>query len=441
MPGLRKSADVGKYIAFGSGVGIEIAGRSLEVTVVRVRPAGIDVLGTTTIAGFASRPAAEWGREYARFLRTVGGSHLSATVMLPRRETIVRQIALPGVAARDLDAAIALQIDTLHPYGEEEVVWGWSRVVTGGVLLGILRRSTLERYVALFAEAGIAVTSFTFSAAAIYAAHRLPVARVESPADGFVAAGAGEEGTVEVYGESPTRGVFSAEFDLPPDRAVALAISELRLAPDVAPVPLDRVLPAPRHHLPAHDLSGRAFPYATALAGACPWLTAAANLLPVEHRRSNSRAMYIPTVVLGMLLLVAGGAVAAHSAIEDRHYLRELEAEIARLEPEAKKAVALDRQIARVQNRTWLVDEFRGRTKADLGALNELTKLLAPPTWANMIDLTPDAATITGEAEQAAPLLKTLDASSYFQNSTFVGSITKAAGNEQFQIRTARKAQ
>ena len=69
----------------------------------------------------------------------------------------MRQIALPGVAGRDLASAIALQIDTLHPYGEDDVVYGWSRLENGSVLLGVLRRATLDRYAAIFAEAGIAV--------------------------------------------------------------------------------------------------------------------------------------------------------------------------------------------------------------------------------------------------------------------------------------------
>ncbi len=139
-----------------------------------------------------------------------------------------------------------------------------------------------------------------------------------------------------------------------------------------------------------------------------------------------------------MLLLC--GALLAHSAIEDHRYLAALETEIAKLEPLAKQAATLDTQTLRAQNRARLLDEFRGRTKADLDSLDELTTLLEPPTWTNMIDLTPGAATISGEAEQAAPLLKVLDASPYFQNSTFVGSIAKSGGSEQFQIRTAREA-
>ena len=87
-----------------------------------------------------------------------------------------------------------------------------------------------------------------------------------------------------------------------------------------------------------------------------------------------------------------------------------------------------------------LLDEFRGRSKYDLDTLNELTKLLAPPIWTQGIDMTRDAATLTGEAEQAAPLLKLLDSSPYFRDSSFSIPIVKAAKSEMFHIRTARRA-
>ena len=150
--------------------------------------------------------------------------------------------------------------------------------------------------------------------------------------------------------------------------------------------------------------------------------------------------MYVPTAVLGLVLLMLGGALAAHSAVENRRYLRELEAEIARLEPQARRAATLDRETARAQGRMRLLEGVRKYTKADLDALNELTSLLKPPAWTSTIDLTRDAVTISGETDQAAPLLKVIDSSRYFQNSAFVGSLAKAGGNEQFQIRAAREA-
>ncbi len=442
MPGSPSRTNWKKFIAVGSGIGIEIGVKHLEVTAVRVRPNGIGVLGTTSIRDFGQRPAAEWGKEYARFLLDTHIAHLAATVLLPRREIIVRQIALPGVEARDLASAIALQIDTLHPYGDEPIVYGWSRAGAGGALIGILRQTALDRYCSLFAEAGVAVASFTFSASAIHAAHRIPAASLPTTADGFVALNTSDGGVLEVYGESPARPVFSAEFDPPADRAVALAISELRLEPSHEAVPLDRALPAPRVNPVSNNLAQRALPYAAALAGACPWLVPSANLLPVGQRRSNSRVMYIPTIVLGALLLLALGALAVHSSWEDHRYLADLETQIATIEPRAKRAVALDRELIRAQNRTRLLDEFRSRTKRDLETLNGLTGLLPPPVWTSIVDLGPDAVGISGEADQAAPLLKVLDASPYFQGSAFQGPIAKApsgGGAEQFQIRSVRR--
>src|SRR3974390_3778774 len=103
--------DIRKLMAFGSGVGIEIGAQSLEVVVTRVRPNKIAVLGRAVIENYAGRPAAEWGAEYARFLNSTGAGHLSAAVLLPRREVIVRQLALPGIAAKDVEGAIRFQLD------------------------------------------------------------------------------------------------------------------------------------------------------------------------------------------------------------------------------------------------------------------------------------------------------------------------------------------
>ncbi len=429
--------DVRKLLEFGSGVGIVIGAADLEAVVARVRPSGVQVLGRLVIPGFAGRPAAEWGGEYSHFLKSAGAGHLSATVLLPRSEVIVRQLALPGVAARDVEGAIRLQIDTLHPYGEDDVVWGWSTLPYGGVLVGIARRSAIERYVELFTAAGIAVSSFTFSAAAVHAAIRLNGHRA---GEGFVAVGRTPSGALEVYGESPARPLFSAEIDAAPERAAALALAELRLPPETQPMTLEEALPRPTVNPVDNDLSRNALPYATALAGACPQLAPAANVLPREYRRWRSRAMLVPTAVLAGLALLALIVAMAGPKIENRRYLKMLEAEIARVQPGALRAAALDRQTERTRARTELLDRYRSRTRADLDALNELTRLVEPPAWTNAVELTRDTARITGEAPQAAPLLKILDSSPLFQNSTMDMDQHAAAGaGEVFQIHTARR--
>jgi len=431
---LSLNIDLRKLRAIGTGVGIEIREQDLEVAVVRVRPSKVQVLARRTMHGFRERPAAEWGAEYAQLLREVGAGHLSATVLLPRREVIVRQISLPGVSAKDLDSAIALQLDTLHPYDEGDALAGWAALEHGAVLVGIARRETVDRYQSLFAEAGIAVWAFTFSASAIHAAIRLMKA---PPAGGFLALGVGESGAVAVYGESDARPVFSTELDLPAEKAAVLALAELRLPPDTPPMPLEELLPAPAVNPVENDLARNALPYTAALASVSR-RSATANLLPPDQRSASSRAMFIPTAVLASILLLLLGATLAYSAWEQRQYLRQIDTEIAQLEPEAKKAASLDRAIDRARNRTRLLDEFRGRTRADLEALNELSRLLPASAWTNMVELMRDSATLVGEAEQAAALLKVLDASPYFQGSEFV-VITRTSTNEQFRIRTTRE--
>jgi hypothetical protein len=54
------------------------------------------------------------------------------------------------------------------------------------------------------------------------------------------------------------------------------------------------------------------------------------------------------------------------------------------------------------------------------------------------MELSRDGATIIGEAEQAAPLLKVLDASPLFHNSEFNG-ISRVQNSETFRLRTQRR--
>jgi type II secretory pathway component PulL len=430
------SKDLRKLLQFGSGVGIEIGAANLEVVAARVRPHGVKVLGRLVIADFANRPAAEWGAEYAHFLKPLGLNHVSATVLLPRRDVIVRHLALPGVSGKDVDGAIRFQLDSLHPYGDEEVSWGWSPLSYGAVLVGIARRSTVQRYLDLFLAAGIKVVSFTFSAAAVHSAVRL---NGNGLRDGFLALGPSANGGVEVYGESQSRPIFSAEFQLAPERAALLGLAELRLAPETAPLKLENVLPKPAVNPVENDLSRNPRPYATALAGACPWLAPSANLLAPGQRQASSRAVFIPTVALAAILLLVAGAVVVSNSYADRRYLASIEAEIANVAPQAKRADDLDHQIQQARQRAQLLDQFRNLTRQDLDALNELTRLIEPPAWVNSTTLARDSVVIAGEAPQAGPLIKILDSSPLFENSAIQSTGRTASGAESFQIRATRK--
>jgi Tfp pilus assembly protein PilN len=435
----RPASDVRRLVAVGTGVGIQIHDGELRIAVVKVRLSKVSLVAETAVPGFRHRPAAEWGAEVGGFLKKFGVAHIAATVLLPRTEIIVRQVFLPGVRDNDVGPAIQLQLDSLHPFADDEVYATWTRIgKTPYVLVGISRRATIDGYSTIFAEAGLKVASFTFSAAVMYSAARL----ITVPADSFVAAHV-NDGVVEIYGESPARAIYSAALPMEVERAIGVARAELRLEPEAPTVRLADVLPKP-DLVPSNDdpnttgFEDQALPYATALVGACPWLAIEGNLLPADRRRSSSRVRLIPTVTLAVVLTILLAALALFSSWADARYLAVLQHEIAKYEPHAKRAAAIDAAISTALQRTHALDEFRRRPKLDMDALAEITKLIPPPGWVATLDMDRNLVQIGGETEQAATLLSTLDKSAHFDRSEFTMPISRNQTAEVFRIRTQR---
>ena len=337
--------------------------------------------------------------------------------MVPRSEVIVRTMPFPAVGDEELEAAIGFQLDTLHPYAEDDAVPAFARLDGTQVLIGVLRRQKFEAYQTSFTEAGIKVGSFTFSAAAIYSAIRLTTA---APV-GFLAAQETVDG-LEVYGESVARPVFSSVFDLPPARALALAAAELRLPTDTIPLEL-----------------GVSMAYAAALGSAVPALSLGANFLPEGQRRSSSKWRYVPTAVLATILIALLAGIALHEPYDTGRYVDAMREEIKRGESFASRVPVLDQTAAKTAARVVQLDDFRRRTRQDLDLLLELTSTLPPPTFLSALDMTRESVSITGEAEQAAPLLRVIDNSPRLANSEFTIPIGRVANAEVFRIRSLRE--
>lgn len=425
--------DSKKLLAVGTGVGVRIHGDNLDVTIARLRGREARVVASARIEDFRNRPAGEWGAEYASLLSSNGAGHLAATVVLPRSEVIIRQLDLPGVRARDLDSAVQLQVDSLHPYPEDGASCAWAPLKgTSTVLVSIARREVVERYALLFAEAGIRVASLTPAAPIIHSAIRL---RENLPSDGVLVLLDSDDG-LEAYGESPARNIFSSVFDLPPEEAASIAAAELRVDPDAASRTLRDLLPIPRSAEPeAEPIS-----YAAALAAACPWLALPVNLLPAEQRATSSRAVYAPTAVLAAVVLVLGCALAVYATVAESRYRGMLQAEIDALTPQAAQVRDLDDSMNELLARRDELYRFRNRTRVDLDAIEELTRILEPPIWARSLRLNRNTMQLTGHAPQAAPLLEVIDSSPMFSGSQFTSAISQDDSGETFVIRSTREA-
>jgi hypothetical protein len=437
MAGVIETPALRGLLRFGTGAGIVAGERDLEVCLARVRPGGARQLGVLRIENYRERPASEWGREYAEFLARHEGSHLAAWLVLPRHEVVVRHVRLPGVTDKDAPAAIAFQLDSLHPFASEEATHDFRRVGrSGSFCVAVAERRTIGFFTALFAEAGVKLAGMTFSGSAVFVSARL----YGPPPAGFVAVRRVEdtgEPAVEVYGESPAYPLFSAVFDTEAERAAALAAAEMRLEPGAPVLAWEEVLPKP-----ADGGEGERAPaaaWAAALAAACPHLGTPVNLLPEAMRAASSRAQYVPAAVLAGSLVLLGAAMIADSAWMDRQYRKTLEAEMARLAPQAQRVEKLDRELAMAVERIQLLESCRRRTRGHLDTVLELNEMIEPPGWLMSLQVAPDQATLWGESPRADELLKKLDSSPRFHSAEFTAPLSRGPAGDVFRIRVKRE--
>jgi len=419
-----------RALLFGTGVAIAPGDADLEIAIIRSRPAGSRLVASGRVQDFRSRAAAAWGAELSAFLAASGERGAPVTLVLPRGAVIESTLSLPGVPAKEVPGAIELQLDALHPYGDEQVAWGWSRASSSEVLVGIVRQSVLETFETLFSEAGIGLAAVTFSSAAVHAAIRV---RTAAPASFLAFIPLAGSPRTEIYGESGNRAVYSARYPFPAEQATALARDELRLDETFPALELSRALP-----VAGSESSASPVAVAAALAASAPFFAQPANLLPKDRRATRSRVGWIAVATAAALLVVAALVVwGVLPAMEQRRYMRDLGRQAQALERPALRAQTLERQIASARARIAAIDDLRRRPQADLDVLNELTRLLPAQAWTNTVEIYPDSVVISGEADQAASLVKVLDSSPLFQNSEF--TLTHTGQTEQFRIRTLRR--
>ena len=454
-------SDIRRY---GSGVGIDIRGDDLRLVAVKSRPGRFSVVGAETIAGALGRPAAEWGVEVAAFLKSVGMAHVAVTVCLPRRDVILRQIQLPPMAEKERQAAIGYQLDGLHPFGEEPVLFAASPLGGDRYLVAIALDEVVSAHADRFGEAGVPVASFTAAPAALHAALRL---RTDEPPKPLLIADL-KDSRIDLYGESSGRPLLAAEMNLrtvSPDRAVGLALADLRVeeGADVAvavagetpldeegsPVPaatltgrpttsLAELLPTPLADDGQLDWAQDLIPGAAAIESACPRLGLAANLLPEERRQTDSRWRWAPTAALAALLGLIGVGFAVRPMVQDREYAQEIQVRIDRLEAVLDEAEQARERTAETRRKVRALGRLETRTARDLHLLTELSNALPNTAWSTALEINDEGVEISGEAASAASLLTELNAQPSLMAARFTSSLRKIDAGERFQIRAGR---
>jgi len=423
----------------GAAVGIEVRGADLRVALVKARWSGVRVVAKTTLQDFRRRPPAEWGQQYQAFVRTHGFQDQAATLALPRGEVIVRLLSLPAAARAELASAVRYQVDSLHPYGEENVYYGFASLPARGAVnaaVVIAPRLVVDRYADLFAEAGLELRGCTVAAAGYHAAMRV----AGRPPGAFLLVDR-QDSTCELYGESPARAFFSAVCAAGPgslEKAVAGAAAEMRLAEEESSPATPRAVLGPVEAGEDFDLDRDATVYAVAVAAAFPRRAWRLNLLPAARRSTRSRWPMAVTAASATAAAVVALGLWLRGPIQDRRYVRALEREAARLEAVEREVRTIERQARRARDRRAQIESFRRRTEIDAALVTEISRRLPVTVWLNQIEVGPETVQLAGQAESAAPLLGLLDSSGALTGASFLGSISRNESREVFRIRARR---
>ena len=462
--------NINRLFRLGTGCGIEIRGDVLRVAAVRSRRVGVDVLGYLEIAHFRERNTSEWGAEYRAFLESLQLAHLSARVALPRDEVIVRELVIPPVSKGELSTAVSYQVESLHPFSPDDIYYTFGplravREETASLplVVFIARRSKVNAYADLFETAGVAIESFTVTAASFFGAVRV---RWDTPPIPFLVADFGADG-LEVYGEGTSRPLLSTWFEagqIPPSRALSLTGTDLRLGADqaakfikiggahensngeVAPPDsfelcrLEDLLPVPIKVPSSFHVADAATVYATGLDAACPQMGLSANLLPTERRKKNSRWMYLPTAVLTAACLLLTLGFSLRGWIQDGSYIRAIKTETSRLSLTVKQVDTLVVQAREGRIKYAALEALDSRTGSDLKIVSELSDLLPETVWLNSLEIDDEGIRLRGIANHAASLLGLVNGAINFTDAEFSGSIgSMKDGLEKFQMTAKRR--
>ena len=423
---------------------------------------------TGVIHDVATLTAEQLGERLRELTASAGVADPTVVLGLPRRDVMVRHLALPAAAEKSLDNALNLQLGLYKPSDEEDFCWD-AAVVRGGEQLGVslafVPRTRIEELAAKLHDAGFPVSrlttaqfstlEWTLRAAeeretfrmllvqsrgaemelALVDKGRCVASRSFTRAAGdpesvageirkLLAAhrAAGSETMVVVYAGtdvSEWRDTL-AQFGEPKELAQFCDVWSLT----------ETIGDSPEEYWGA---------IALALDGLNWTGDYHLNLLPKELRAAQRRWRNAPTYALLVLNVLLLTALAARGPLQRQITLRRYNHEISSIE---RSASLVERQIKKqdqIDARLAALSVFQEQGRRPLDALSNVAQKLPPDAWVSVYSCRDNKVDISGTAKQASAVLPALKAVAQFDDVQFAGGLTREADGERFHIQMKLK--
>lgn len=457
-----------------AGIGLELQGADLVIVLKKRSLGRVRTVDSAVIADAMHLPAEQCRQQYEAFLQRNRLRTPWTALVVPRESYVFRDIPMPAAVMADLRAAVELQLDGLHPFESGSVVWDCAPVSSGiaGDAAGprgagaasaqgqgavaIMLDTEVERLQQWFADRGIALSQFAVSPLLLGS---MASAAVRENAGSAIAAYAGARAW-DCVGVGAAHPFFYAQLTASVRGAGQESEWAAALLRDVEHVQANLTQDSSaRTQLLMGGAGAEAQKVIASLAGRelasfavtaleRTGLAAAAaelglseetrrgiNLLPAENRQYIPQPVLLPTYALAALIVLLSAALGALPMVQDWRYSRQLESQIAQLQPRMATVESARKRSGAQYARLASLSGLRAEGKVPLAVMAELTQLLPNEAWLQQLQLDATTVTISGSAPSAAAVLQALASARTLQNPQFVSAISHSSvGVETFRI-------
>ena len=454
-----------------TGVGIEFRGEDILLAAVQSNFSKADFTHFMRIKDYTSFARSDLRGAIDRFFRDNGLSRESVAVGVSRKDCVMRYLDLPSEVKENLGEVVKYQVQAFEPTEEDGCYYDYTLLEGSpgqkrlSILLAMVRKSFLDRQLALLRDLGIKPLIVTCGSAGL--ANMYLASRKDAKGKMFFLSDAGQS-EMELFAMRNGQFVYSRE--VPKNDAqswgelflgeINEAASRLRLGPDsiieeivLAGESSRAVYEEVIERISGCDLLERSFPLnaseinrqliseAAAVCGLAftaitPRPFVKLNLLPNDLKRRQGRLGIAVAAAFGVIILLTLAGLSLIEPMQQRRRLALLEEATQKLEAQVsmvRSLGALEEKLASQRNQLM---ELLGDKDLNLDILKYLAETLPDDTFIRNYNNNNGVITITGESGSYSDVSAQLEKSPLLRDVTPRGTIQRnsATGRETFTL-------
>lgn len=452
-----------------NSVGVEIRGQDLVISCLQSNLSAGAFTHFRRIPQYRQRDNAEVRKDVDQFFRESRANRENIILGLPRGDVVVRYLDLPSEVSDNLKQVVSYQVQSYEPTEEEKYCYDFAPLKQGEggkriqVLLVMVKRAILDGHLLSLKNVGMRPSSVTVGS---FGLANLFLQGQKSPNGSNTMIMDLAPDRVEVLALRGGRLLHTHEAGRAPEagwrdlviRELEVAAEAMKMGPEDS---IDHLILAGEHaeaaredlreaipdcesvgkhvrlEMPAQNLSHlqeAAASVGLALGGLVRRPAIRLNLLPQEMRFRQTRWAYIPSMILGAIIVILLGALALRGTVQERYLVRKLQRETDTLKGRVESVQKLRAEMKKLEAETKYNQDLVRRRDMNLEALRELTAILPGDTFLSVYSNKDGTIQISGSSTAAPDLIPKLEKSPLFKDVQQRGQVFRDAqtGKDRF---------